>query len=35
MVTKLYGSSTESKSNRSRLRRWVAAIWLPWPVTPI
>src|SRR2546430_690202 len=35
MVTKLYGSSTESKSNRSRLRRCVAAIWLPWPVTPI
>src|SRR2546421_150922 len=35
MVTKLYGRSTESKSNRSRLRRCVAAIWLPWPVTPI
>src|SRR6202165_3120429 len=32
---KLYGRSTESKSNRSRLRRWVAAICAPWPVTPI
>src|SRR6267143_2139075 len=34
-MKKLYGSSTASKSKRARLRRCMAAIVQPWPVTPM